>query len=269
VPDTPKLQKASFKELDSKLENVKSGGQQAEVQFNPDTLKVAFANQLVQPAGGGDQRGQPARQFVGAGTTKLTLQIVIDVTAPPYADQGKTDVRELTQQVAYFITPQPADGGGGKTGGGGGSQKQTQLVPPGVRFLWGSFQFDGMMDSLDETLEFWSPDGKPLRATLGVALSQQKITRFFDPNNATAGSGPRPPGSGAGSGLPGTTPAAPAAPTGTSPMTATPAGVTLQALADVHGPGVSWQGIAAANGIEDPRRLRPGQLVDLNVSVRT
>jgi hypothetical protein len=255
VPDAPQLQRAAFIELDSKLENPKSGGQRAAVQFNPETLKVAFANQLVQPAGGGDQRGQPARQFVGAGTTKLSLTIVLDVTAPPYSDQGKTDVRELTQQVAYFITPQAADGsgtGGGGSGGAGGATTQTQLVPPGVRFLWGSFQFDGMMDSLEESLEYFSPNGKPLRATLNVALSQQKITRFFDPNSATAGSG---------AGLGGRSP------TGTRPLVAAPAGASLQELADLHGPDVRWQSIASANGIENPRQLGTGQLLDLNLRV--
>ena len=243
MPEPPQLQKAEFRELDAKLENVKPGGQQATVQFNPETLKVSFANSLVQPAGGGDQRGQPARQFVGAGTTKLALQLLLDVTAPPYADQGKTDVRELTQAIAYFITPQAAERSG---------NRQTQLVPPGVRFLWGSFQFDGMMDSLEETLELWSPDGKPLRATLSVALSQQKITRFFDPANASAASG-------AG------TPAGGGRPAGTKPLSAAPAGATLQGLADVAGPGVSWQTIASANGIENPRALAPGQLIDLDV----
>ena len=44
------------------------------------------------------------------------------------------------------------------------------------------------LDSLEENLEYFSADGKPLRATLAVSLSQQKITRFFDPNSATAGS---------------------------------------------------------------------------------
>jgi hypothetical protein len=245
VPEPPKLQKAVFRELDAQLADLKPGGQRADVQFNPETLKVAFANQIVQPEGGGDQRGQPARQFVGAGTTKLTLSLTIDVTAPPYAEQGKSDVRELTQQIAYFITPQPADGSGGASSGSAGAQ--TQLVPPGVRFLWGSFQFDGMMDSLDESLELFSPDGKPLRATLSIALSQQKITHFFDPSSAS-------PSSRGG-----------ASPTGTKPLTASPAGATLQALADGGGGGSSWQAIASANGIENPRRLAAGSLIDLNV----
>jgi hypothetical protein len=225
VPDPPTLQKASFKELNAKLDDLKSGGKVATVQFNPETLKVSFANQIVEPAGGGDKRGQPARQFVGTGTTKLSLQLVLDVTAPPHSEAGKDDVRELTQQVAYFITPQEA---------GKGDKGQTQLVPPGVRFLWGSFQFDGMMDSLDETLEFWSPDGKPLRATLNVALSQQKITTFFDPNKASPSSR---------------------------------LGGSLQAMADAGGAGTSWQAVAAANRIVNPRRLDAGRLIDLSLGI--
>jgi hypothetical protein len=111
-----------------------------------------------------------------------------------------------------------------------------------------------MMDSLEETLEFFSTDGKPLRASLVVSLSQQKITRFFDPNNATAGSTATPPGAGP-------------SPAGTRPLTASPAGASLQALADIHGPNVSWQSIASANGIENPRLLATGQLIDLNLSI--
>ena len=37
------------------------------MQFNPETLKVSFANQIQTPSGTGDQKGTPARQFVGDG----------------------------------------------------------------------------------------------------------------------------------------------------------------------------------------------------------
>ena len=60
------------------------------VQFNPETLKVTFANQIVQGSGAGDQRGSPARQFVGAGTTKLSLQLWFDVTAYPAGTARRT-----------------------------------------------------------------------------------------------------------------------------------------------------------------------------------
>ena len=40
-------------------------------------------------------------------------------------------------------------------------------------------------------------------------------------------------------------------------------GDTLQGMAAQNGQS-DWKGVAAANGIEDPLRLSPGQLIDLN-----
>jgi hypothetical protein len=271
VPDPSKLVKAQFQELKPDYSDVLSGSRPVPVQFNPETLKVSFANQLVDPKSGGDKRGQEARQFVGAGTIKLSLQLWFDVTAPPYSDRGLTDVQELTQAVAYFITPKVASPSGGASGGGssggagggqgsgaggaggagGGAQDQTQFQPPCVRFVWGSFQFDGMMDSLDQSLEFFSADGKPLRANLSVAMSRQKITPFFDPTKATRAHA-------GGSGGPG------GAPPGTAPLLSARAGASLPQIAASAGIGGSWQSIAAANGIEQPRNLAAGALVNLS-----
>ena len=44
-----------------------------------------------------------------------------------------------------------------------------------------------------------------------------------------------------------------------------PGGSTLQALASTLGKGTNWQAIAEANGIENPRILQPGQLIDINI----
>ena len=41
----------------------------------------------------------------------------------------------------------------------------------------------------------------------------------------------------------------------------------MQNLADSQGKGDNWQDIAAANNIENPRSLAPGQLLDMNASV--
>jgi len=235
------LARAELHELKADFSAELSGGKNVKVQFNPETLKVSFANQLVQPSSGGDQRGTPARQFVGAGTTKLALQLWFDVTALPPDQQAVKDVRKLTQDVAYFITPKEDSGGRAK-----------KYVPPAVRFLWGSFQFDGMLDSMEESLEFFSPDGRPLRASVSLALSQQKITAYSFRDLAAAGG----PG-GAGGGTP-TTP-------GTKPLTPAAQGASVQSLAERQGVGADWQAIARANGIENPRILTPGRLVDMNV----
>jgi hypothetical protein len=238
MPETLPLEKAELRQLDAKFANEINKQNWVTVQFNPETLKVSFANQVSQPSGAGDQSGPAAKQFVGAGTTKLALQLWFDVTAlKPTDPYQEKDVRKLTQKVAYFITPQ---------------QEGSKFVPPAVRFLWGSFQFDGIMESLEESLEFFSNDGRPLRASLSIALSQQRITKFTFRDTG-----------GAASGRPGATP-------GTRPLTQAPAGSTVQGLASSSGRGNDWQSIASANGIENPRRLQPGQLIDMSPpSLRT
>ncbi len=229
MPDSQKLEKAELRELDAEFKNEINTDKKCQVQFNPETLKVSFANQVATPSGAGDQQGTPARQFVGAGTTKLSLQLWFDVTAPMPPEQTKEqDVRKLTAKVAYFITPKP---------------EGDKFVPPAVRFIWGSFQFDGIMESMEESLEFFSSDGRPLRASITINLTQQKITEFTF--RATAG--------------PGATPSP-----GTRPLTPAPQGKSVQNMADSQGKGDNWQAIASANGIENPRLLQPGQLVDMN-----
>lgn len=242
------LVRAELHEMKSDFSAPAPSGRKVKVQFNPETLKVTFANQIVQPSGPGDQRGTPGRQFVGAGTTKLSLQLWFDVTALPQDSKAVKDVRRLTQDIAFFITPKEVEPG--KDG--------PQFVPPAVRFMWGSFQFDGMVDSLEENLEFFSPDGRPLRASMSLGLTQQKITKYeFNPTAGDAAG----PGAGEGKRRNPQTPRTP----GTSPLTPAPQGSTMQGLADAQGRGGDWQSIASANGIENPRRLDPGQLIDVNI----
>jgi hypothetical protein len=220
------LTRATLIELNQAFTSKKDGGREVEVQFNPETLKVTYANQIVQPQGGDQSAGNAGRQFIGAGTTKLALQLWFDVNA--MEKDPVDDVRRLTQKVTYFMTPQKSD------------QDPTKLAPPGLRFQWGSFIFDGMVDGIEESLEFFSPDGKPLRASISLAMSQQKIlaSKFEGEGNVPA----RP---------------------GEVPLRAAKQGASLQTMAGKYGKG-DWQSIAEGNGIEDPLRMATGTLVDLN-----
>jgi hypothetical protein len=230
MPESAKMERAQLRELNADFQNEKSGGKQVSVQFNPETLKVSFNNQVQ------TQEGAPSRLFVGAGTTKLAVQLWFDVTALPPEDTTK-DVRDLTREVVYFITPQP---------------EGQNFIPPALRFVWGSFSFDGIVESVEENLEFFSSEGRPLRANLSLNLTQQKIPPY-EPR--PGGRGGQPPGVGGPGG----------APVGTSPLTQARAGVSLQGLAEAAGRG-DWQSVAAANGVENPRLLATGQLLDLNMS---
>ncbi|MGC2779210.1 MAG: hypothetical protein WA418_26600 [Bradyrhizobium sp.] len=224
-----KLEKAKLIELQQDFKAVKSGGQTVEVQFNPESLKVTFANQLVQPQGGDQASGSSGRQFVGAGTTKLALLLWFDVTA--MTQDAVDDVRRLTQKVIFFMTPQKSDA------------DPKKLAPPAVRFSWGPFLFDGMVDGLEETLEFFSPDGKPLRANISLTLSQQKILEATFKGDGKVPANP-----------------------GHTPLKSAKSGDSLQGMAAKNGKD-DWQSIAAANGIEDPLRLPAGQLVDLQAGL--
>jgi hypothetical protein len=229
MPDPARLEKAELRQLDANFQNEIKPETWTKVQFNPETLKVSFANQLKTPEGAGDQSGPAARQFVGAGTTKLNLQLWFDVSAPvPDGLPKEDDVRKMTQKVAYYITPQ---------------EEGDKMVPPAVRFIWGSFQFDGIMESLEESLELFSPEGRPLRASMTLNLSQQRITRFTFRDTRPAGPKPQ---------------------IGTQPMAQASNGSTVQGMASNAGKGDDWQNIAAANNIENPRQLPPGQLVNMN-----
>jgi contractile injection system tube protein len=227
--DVVKVRKAKLIELDARFKKAAPNGRQIEVQFNPDSLKVTFANRTQEQKSSGDQRGNSTRQVVGAGSTKLALQLWFDVSAPGAG--GVRDVRALTQRVAYFMLPKAAPG----------ARDRDQPVPPGVRFEWGTFWFDGLMDSLDETLDYFSPDGKPLRANLNIGLSGQ-IEIVPPDGGGKAAAGPTP---------------------GTRPLVQATGGAPLQALTDRGGAGGDWQAVAAANGIENPRLLAAGQLLDL------
>jgi len=225
------LEKALLIELDQQFKDEKSGGHKVKVQFNPESLKVSFANQIVQPQGGDQSAGNAGRQFVGTGTTKLALQLWFDVNA--MEENPVDDVRRLTQDVIYFMQPQKSDA------------DATKLAPPGVRFVWGSFKFDGMVDGMEESLEFFSPEGKPLRASVSLTLSQQKILEVDLGTSANI-----------------------AAQKGHTPLKVAKQGQSVQSMAGKNGKS-DWQSIASANGIEDPLRLAPGQLIDLNAAAST
>jgi hypothetical protein len=113
-------------------------------------------------------------------------------------------------------------------------------VPPAARFIWGWFQFDGIMESLEESLEMFSPDGRPLRASMSLSLSRQAITRAF----------PDPPRGAKGK-------------VGTQQLAQATSGATVQKIASDAGKADDWQEIASANNIENPRQLKQGQLIDL------
>jgi len=226
MPQPQKLEKAKLIEVVGG-----SDGKTVPVQFNPQSLKLNFSNQWAS----GNQPQGSSPQFVGTSTTKLSMELWFDVTLPlpDGLEDPRGDVRNLTALIAYFMTVQnPND------------PNQQNRVPPKLKFQWGSFLFNGTMDSMDETIDLFSADGIPLRASVSINLSKHDLTFEFAQSSA-----------GAGSGLP----------AGTTPLSLAKAGDTLQQMAAKAGIS-NWQGVARANGITNPRLLQPGTMVNLSIS---
>ncbi|WP_066980662.1 CIS tube protein [Methylomonas lenta] len=137
------------------------------VQFNPASLKVTLSNTLKDSNSGSGQ--SKAAQFVDKSESTLAIELVFDTSVIDAEDLTETDgtqtllhedVRKQTQRIATeFMKPQDAES----------SQPK---APKRCRFQWGSFSFIGMLGSYNETLDFFSPEGVPLRATLALTFKQ-------------------------------------------------------------------------------------------------
>lgn len=222
MPDQTQHQLATLVEIqlgDGKTEaKPKPGGRTVPVQFNPETLKVTKASTVAKT----ETAGSAAMQFVATTSTKLDLELWFDATVL----EGGRGLRDLTEGVYFFITPDKANG-------------DTQFKVPGVRFQWGEFLFDGVLTSLNETLELFSGDGRPLRSRMSLGFTSQDIKfRVEGMADRQSGGGP-----------------------GRTPQTQVGVGDSIQQIAAKSGNPGSWQAVAAANGIENPRMLAPGTLL--------
>ncbi|WP_405868119.1 LysM peptidoglycan-binding domain-containing protein [Streptomyces sp. NBC_01515] len=226
------------------------------VDFDPASLQLTYTPTGVTGANAVITSGtwsKFAAQQTGQSTT-LGVDLTFDTTATG------TPVTDRTQPIVALTLPDVSRG----------SAAPARRV---ARFSWGGFVFFGAVQTLTQTIDFFSATGIPLRASVKMTLSDVKQP---DPAGARpAQAAPVPFGAAAGiSAAPatatapsGTTAAATGAPVGTTPLTLSQAGDSVQAIAARSGAGVSWKTIAAANGIDNPRLLPPGTILD--PSVRT
>lgn len=115
-------------------------GKEIPVHFNPVSLQYTVANQMQQQGGG-------TQQYVASSTGKLSLDLIFDTT------HTGADVRLKTVEVAELMKP-----------------GDDHLVPT-LCFEWGAYKFEGTMEGYRETLDFFSPNGVPLRASLSLTLA--------------------------------------------------------------------------------------------------
>lgn len=130
----------------------KDTNQSFPVHFNPGSLDYTITNTLQ-----GGSRNRSA-QYVAQSTGKLSMELVFDTTG------SGEDVRIHTEKVAKLMEP-----GGGRPRPSG----QGRPPPPVAIFQWGTYRFEGVIETYREKIDFFSSDGVPLRATVSLTMSRQ------------------------------------------------------------------------------------------------
>jgi hypothetical protein len=189
------------------------------VQFNPASLKVAMSNSLKADAKAKGERSTSA-QHVEKSSSTLTFDLVFDTTIPDGGEadsNAPTDVRLKLRPIAEaFMKP--------------GDKTKDGIPAPGrCQFRWGSFAFTGMVSSWGETLDFFAPEGIPLRATLSLTLTEDKY-QFEVDEGVKAAQRDTPAFQPAASGAP-----------------------VAKSLQDAGLKPGDWRAVALFNGLESPR----------------
>lgn len=197
------------------LKPTKYEGSPFQLCFNPTELQVAKQNTFQEvPIPGLDA---PPIQFVRGASEKLTFEAVFDTS------DDMTSVRE--KYVDKIRSLLAIDG--------------NLHAPPIVQFVWESFRFTGVIESLNVTFTLFSEKGFPVRAKVGFTIKeyttvdqQRAIAKKQSPDLEKAYVVKR--------------------------------GDTLSAIAEVaYGDPTRWRAIAAANAIADPRSLTIGMVLTI------
>src|SRR5204863_1277493 len=85
------------------------------------------------------------------------------------------------------------------------TETQGKQKPPKVRFQWGAFHIDGVMDNVNIDFDLFASDGTPLRAKVSVVIKEQNSKyRFLQAGAGANQKGNAPEPQNPTSGTPGT-----------------------------------------------------------------
>lgn len=190
---------------------IKSNGQETvDVLFNPSEYVLQSGNTFSWHTIPGLQ--SPIAQFVSGEATTLTMDLFFDTY-----EQG-TDVRTHTAKISGLL-----------------NVDNDLHAPPLCRFVWGSLDFKGVAEKVQQRFTMFLGTGIPVRATLNVTFrAVQSMTEQYQ--NVPRQSADR-----------------------TKQTTLKQdEQLWMIATAEYEDPG-KWRAIAEANGIDNPRKLPVGR----------
>lgn len=204
--------KATFTALDGPM-----AGQSFEVQYNPKEFK--FDKSVTWGEHKDQGRDTNGLEFTKIPPASATMDLYFDTT-----NEGNSNVRDKWVNGLLVLTNADV-----KVEGEGASEKYR---PPRLRFTWGSFTMEAVIESVNTTYLMFAPDGTPIRARVSVKLKEWNRAHY------AAGSG--------GDFIP-----------GTKLRLVSSSGGTANSIAQQY--GVSTRDLLSANpDIDDPTDVAPG-----------
>jgi nucleoid-associated protein YgaU len=197
------------------VQPVKSPPVKIPLCFNPTELQLGKQNTFAEVGIPGLMA--PPIQYVRGASEKLSFDAIVDTS------DEMVDVREkYVKDIRGLLD---IDG--------------RIHAPPVVKFVWESFEFVGVLESLNVTYTLFSDSGKPVRAKLAIALKQYTT---IEEQVALAKKQS----------------------SDVEKTYVVRRGDTLSAIAEkAYADPAHWRVIARANGIDDPRVLQPGALLTI------
>ena len=195
----------------AKIIIIKSNGQESvDVLFNPNEYVLQSGNQFAWQTIPGLQ--SPIAQFVSGEATTLSMDLFFDTY-----EQG-VDVRTHTAQISGLL-----------------NVDRDLHAPPHCRFVWGSLDFKGVAEKVQQRFTMFLDSGVPVRATLNVTFrAVQSMTEQYQ--NVPRQSADRTK----------------------QKMLKQDEQLWMLAAEEYEDPS-HWRAIAEANGIDNPRRLPYGR----------
>jgi len=202
-----------------------------EVQFNPSELTVSKEVNWKEPEWGGKvfsfpENNAPIIEFKGGEAATFGLTLYFDTTQE--TDDSERDVRKYTNKL-FLLTLYD------------GTAAANEEEPPPVQFTWGKFEiFTAVVTKVEVSYLLFHGNGVPARAKAEVSFKQYDWTD---------------------DGLPAQNPTTRTLPRKTRRVRQ---GERLDLIAyEEYGHPSHWRHIAEANHIQDPRNLKPGQILIL------
>jgi nucleoid-associated protein YgaU len=216
------MERAVIKTLDG-AENIS-----VECLFNPKEYTIAKSNSWPKDAKA--TSNAPVLNFGGGNPATLSMDLLFDTYQSARTGGRSTDVR--TEYVNKLWKMMNVDEKLKE------KKKNKAGRPPTVQFSWGkSWSFKAVLTSLSVTFTLFLPDGTPVRATAKVAFQQAEDAKQKSQNPTSGG-------------------------IGGERVRTIEEGDRLDLIAhEEYGDTSRWRAIAAANGIRNPRDLRPGTTI--------